>query len=64
MATYFFGVNNGAGLSGGSVTEAATTTSKDVEVVLNTTANVPSKEELLLAVQKLSDYITVASKNW
>lgn len=64
MATYFFGVNNGAGLSGGSVTESATTTSKDVEVVINTTANVPSKEELLLAMQKLNDYITVASKNW
>jgi hypothetical protein len=64
MATYFFGVNNGAGLSGGSVTESATTTSKDVEVVINTTANVPSKEEVLLAMQKLNDYITTASKNW
>lgn len=64
MATYFFGVNNGAGLSGGTVTEAATTTAKDVELVLNTTANVPSKEELLLAAQKLTDYITVAAKNW
>lgn len=63
MATYFFGINNGAG-SMGSVTEGATTTSKDVEVVINTTANVPSKEELLLAVVKLNDYITVASKNW
>lgn len=64
MATYYFGVNNGAGLSGGSVTEGSSTTSKDVEVVINTTANVPSKEELLLAIQKLSDYIVVASKNW
>lgn len=64
MATYFFGVNNGAGLSGGSVTEAASTTSKDVEVAINTTANVPSKEELLLALQKLADYIASASKNW
>lgn len=63
MATYFFGINNGAGAMG-NITEAATTTAKDVEVVLNTTANVPSKEELLLSVQKLFDYITVASKNW
>jgi len=63
MATYFFGVNNGAGAMA-SVTESATTTSKDVEVVLNTTANVPSKEELLLAVQKLYDYIVVDAKNW
>lgn len=64
MATYFFGVNNGAGIGGGSVTEGATTTSKDVEVVINTTANVPSKEELLLALQKMYDYIVVDTKNW
>lgn len=63
MATYFFGINDGAGAMG-NITEGATTTGKDIEVVINTTANVPSKEELLLAVQKLSDYITVASKNW
>lgn len=63
MATYFFGVNYGAGAAA-SVTEQATTTGKDVEVVINTTANVPSKEDLLLAVGKLEDYITVASKNW
>lgn len=63
MATYFFGINNGAGAMG-NITEQATTTSKDVEVVINTTANVPSKEELLLAVQKLNDYITTALKNW
>lgn len=61
---YFFGVNNGAGMSGGSVTESATTTSKDVEVVINTNANVPSKEELILALQKLRDYLVAASKNW
>lgn len=60
---YFFGVNNGAGAMG-SVTEGASTTAKDVEVVINTNANVPSKEELLLAMQKLQDYVTVVSKNW
>ena len=63
MATYFFGINDGAG-SMGSITESATTTAKDVEVVINTTANVPTKEELLLALLKIQDYITVASKNW
>ena len=60
---YYFGINNGAGFSG-NVTENSSTTSKDVEVVINTNANVPSKEELLLAIQKLNDYISVASKNW
>ncbi len=61
---YYFGVNQGAGLSGGSVTEGATTTSKDVEVVINTNANVPSKADLLVALQKLNDYIASALKNW
>lgn len=63
MATYFFGINNGAGVSG-SVTEQATTTSKDVEIAINTTANVPSKEELLLAIEKLNVYLISATKNW
>lgn len=63
MATYFFGINSGLGAMG-NITEAATTTSKDVEIVINTTANVPSKEELLLSVQKLYDYIVVDAKNW
>lgn len=61
---YFFGVNNGAGLSGGTVTENATTTSKDVEVVINTTANVPSKQELLLSLQKIIDYVVADAKSW
>jgi hypothetical protein len=60
---YYFGINNGAGFSG-NVTENSSTTSKDVEVVINTNANVPSKEELLLAIEKLEYYITTASKNW
>jgi hypothetical protein len=63
MATYYFGINNGAGAMG-SVTEGSSTTSKDIEVVINTTANVPSKEELLLALEKFEDYIVTASKNW
>lgn len=60
---YYFGINYGAGHVG-NITEGSTTTSKDVEVVINTNANVPSKEDLLLALQKLNDYITTVSKNW
>lgn len=61
---YYFGVNTGAGFSG-SITEGSTTTSKDVEVVINTNANVPSKEDLTLALEKLQNYIiAVAAKNW
>ena len=60
---YYFGINVGAG-SMGSVTEGSSSTGKDIEVVINTNANVPSKEDLLLAQQKLNDYIVTASKNW
>lgn len=60
---YYFGVNNGAGLMG-SVTEGSSTTAKDVELVINTNANVPSKQELLLAAQKLLDYIVTDAKSW
>jgi hypothetical protein len=61
---YYFGINYGAGFSG-NITEQSSTTGKDVEVVINTNANVPSKEDLLLAIAKLEDYIAaVASKNW
>jgi hypothetical protein len=63
MATYFYGINDGAGHVG-AIAEGSTTTSKDVEVVINTTANVGSKEEVLLALQKLYDYIVVSTKNW
>jgi hypothetical protein len=65
MATYFFGKNVGSGIAPGAVTEQATTTGNDVEVVLNTTANVPNREALLLELQALYDYIAgKAAKNW
>lgn len=60
---YYFGVNAGAGAMG-NVTEGSTTTSKDVEVVINTNANVPTKSELLVSLQKLIDYIVADSKSW
>jgi hypothetical protein len=60
---YYYGINDGAGIMG-SVTEGSSTTSKDVEIVINTNANVPTKEELLLSVEKLYQYLVTASKNW
>ena len=61
---YYFGINNGAGFSG-NVTENSSTTSKDVEVVINTNANVPNREQLALAAQALMDYVMgKAAKNW
>jgi hypothetical protein len=55
MATYFYGINNGDDEY--EATVAAATTGKDVEVVVNSSANVPSREELLLAVEKLENFI-------
>ena len=61
---YYFGINVGAGIVDG-VTENSSTTSKDVEVVINTNANVPDREALAICVQALMDYIMgKANKNW
>jgi hypothetical protein len=62
MATYFFGINNGDNEY--AVTSAATSTGKDVEVAINTTANVPSQEELQLSIEKLVNAILRAGKSW
>jgi hypothetical protein len=55
MATYFYGINNGQNEY--QPTVAAATTGKDVEIVVNLSANVPSREELLLAIEKLTNFI-------
>lgn len=62
---YFFGVNVGSGISGGAngVTEAANATStnqtnRDVELVINVNNNVPTRQDLLLALKAIEDYIS------
>lgn len=61
---YYFGINVGGGVTDG-VTENSSTTSKDVELVINTNANVPNREQLALAAQALMDYVMgKAAKNW
>lgn len=65
MATYFIGKNVGSGIHKAAILEQATTTTRDVEIAINTTANVPTKQALLLEIQALYDYIAgTASKNW
>ena len=62
---YYFGVNIGAGIGPAGVTEQSTTTSKDVEILINTNANVPDRAQLTLAIYALLDYIQgKAAKNW
>jgi|688.fasta_scaffold2764661_2 hypothetical protein len=64
---YFFGINVGAGVNGGAtgILEQATTTSRDVEIAINTNANVPDRAQLLACIQALESYIAgKAGKNW
>ena len=51
---YYYGLN--AGDSEFSAAVSASTTSKDVEIVVNQT-NVTSKEQLLLAIENLMNFI-------
>lgn len=61
---YFFGINTGAGITDG-VREQGTTTSRDVEVVINVEANVPNRAQLAIALRALIDYVEgKAAKNW
>jgi hypothetical protein len=59
---WYFGINNGSDEY--SVTNQATTTSKDIEVVITTNVNVPSTEELLISLEKLENAILRAGKAW
>lgn len=60
---YYYGINVGDGIMG-SVVEQASAPSKDVYIAIPTNANVPTKEDLLLSVEKLYQYLSTASKNW
>mgnify|MGYP003329455488 CR=1 FL=1 len=64
MATYFIGKNVGSGIGPGGILAQATTTSRDVEVALNTTANVPNREALLLEIQAIYDYVASNNQGW
>jgi hypothetical protein len=67
---YYFGLNVGeyeyprtdGGTNGAQA--GSSTTSKDIEVVINTNANVPSVEDLLLTIEKLEDFILRSGKAW
>ena len=59
---WYFGINQGSDEY--TVTNQAATTSKDVEVVITTNANVPSTAELLISLEKLENAILRAGKAW
>lgn len=53
--TYYYGVNNGDN-EYAATSSTSSTTSKDVEIVVNNT-NITSRQDLLLAVEKLVNFI-------
>lgn len=59
---HFFGINIGADEY--SVTNGAGTTGKDVEIAINTNANVPSTAELNIAMIELRAAILRTAKVW
>jgi hypothetical protein len=58
--TYYYGINDGDG-EFAAVSSSASTTGKDVEIVVNNT-NVQSRQELLNAVTNLINFIL--RSNW
>jgi hypothetical protein len=55
MATIFYGINVGAEES--TVSIASTTTGKDVEVAINSTANVSSRDLLAVALERIKNVV-------
>lgn len=53
--TYYYGVNNGDNEYAAASSTSAST-SKDVEIVVNNT-NITSRQDLLIAVEKLVNFI-------
>lgn len=53
--TYYYGVNNGDNEYAAASSTSAST-SKDVEIVVNNT-NITSRQDLLVAVEKLVNFI-------
>lgn len=62
MPAYYFGINNGDNeyTSVGQSTDPT----KDVEIVIPDTTKIPSVEELLLAIEKLENFIIRSGKAW
>lgn len=60
---YFFGVNTGQN-EYTPPAQGATTTSRDIEIAINTNANVPTVQDLLNALRHLENFILRNGKAW
>lgn len=59
---YYFGIN--VGESEYDAVHQGTDPTKDIEIVIPTEANVPSVADLLLAIEKLENFIVRQGKVW
>lgn len=60
---YFYGLNTGQNESTPPV-QSATTTSRDVEIAINTNANVPTVQDLINSLRHLENWILKNGKAW
>ncbi|MEI8268292.1 MAG: hypothetical protein WCI59_21395 [Betaproteobacteria bacterium] len=60
---YYFGINTGQN-EYTPPAQGASTTSRDVEVVINTNANVPSLQDLINSLRQLENFILRNGKPW
>jgi hypothetical protein len=65
---WYYGINHGAAQD--TVTSAATTTSKDIEIVISTTAQGRTGDQrldvddVILAIRKIKDYVLEAGREY
>lgn len=62
MTAVYFGINHGDNEY--QAATSATTTNKDIEIVINDVTKVPSVEELHQAIDKLENFILRSGKVW
>jgi len=65
---WYYGINHGS--ASDTITSAATTTSKDIEIVISTTAQGRTGDQrldvddVILAIQKLKEYVLEAGREY
>lgn len=61
---YYFGMNIGQNEYTPPAQSGSTSTGRDVEIVINTNANVPSNQDLITALRNLENFILRQGKVW
>lgn len=60
---YFFGMNTGQN-EYTPPAQGASTTGRDIEIAINTNANVPTVQDLITALRNLENFILRQGKVW